>query len=160
MIFVTVGTQLPFDRLIKAIDHWASQNRTADVFAQIGPTKYEPQNIQWSRFIDAEGFRKRVEQADAIVAHAGMGSIITALELAKPIVVMPRCAHLGEHRNDHQVATAKRFQAQGSIHVAFDETEMSQKLRQIEQLEVLGDICSEASPQLISAVQEFIHGEK
>jgi UDP-N-acetylglucosamine transferase subunit ALG13 len=160
MIFVTVGTQLPFDRLIKAIDHWAGENKPVDVFAQIGPTKYEPQNIQWLQFLDAEAFQKRIEQADIIVAHAGMGSIITALQLGKPIVVMPRCADLGEHRNDHQVATAKIFQAQGLINVACDEIEMSQTLGQIDHLKVLGNIQSGASSQLLSAIKVFIHKEK
>ncbi len=157
MIFVTVGTQLPFDRLIKAVDLWASKNQGVDVCAQIGPTKYQPQHMQWSQFIDAEEFRNKVEQADSIVAHAGMGSIIMALELGKPIVVMPRCAHLGEHRNDHQVATARKLVTQGLINVAFDEEELAHKLKQIDQLKVLGEIRSQASPELISTIQRFIH---
>ena len=53
-----------------------------------------------------------------------MGSIITALELGKRIIVMPRRADLGEHRSDHQVATAKRFAEQGRIEVAFNEREL------------------------------------
>ena len=48
-----------------------------------------------------------------VIAHDEMGSIITALEMGKPIVVMPRRAELGEHRNDHQVAAAAPGRAQG-----------------------------------------------
>ena len=65
--------------------------------------------------------------ADAVVAHAGIGTILGALELGKPTVVMPRRAALGEHRNDHQLATARRFSGPG-IAVALDEHELAAEL--------------------------------
>jgi UDP-N-acetylglucosamine transferase subunit ALG13 len=156
MIFVTVGTQLPFDRLVKAVDSWAGQNRSVDVFGQIGPTQYEPQHMQYSEFVDAVDFREKVGQADLVVAHAGMGSIITALELGKPILVMPRRGDLGEHRNEHQMATAKRFLEQGRIHVAFDEEALVENLRQIELLKVKVGLGVDAAPELIEAIRTFI----
>ncbi len=60
-----------------------------------------------------------MQAATAIVAHAGMGTILTALEMGKPLLVMPRRAALGEHRNDHQLATASRFAELGRVKVAF-----------------------------------------
>jgi UDP-N-acetylglucosamine transferase subunit ALG13 len=50
-----------------------------------------------------------------------MGSIISALRHGKPIVVMPRRAVLGEHRNEHQNATAARFADRPGIFVSSDE---------------------------------------
>ena len=114
MIFVTVGTQGQFDRLIRTVDRWAGLRGRTDVFAQTGPSAYRPIHIRSKPFIDPIEFRQHVELASLVIAHAGMGSIITALELGKRIIVMPRRADLGEHRNDHQVATAKRFAAQGA----------------------------------------------
>ena len=32
-----------------------------------------------------------------MVGHAGMGTIITALQSAKPLLVLPRIGALGEH---------------------------------------------------------------
>ena len=113
MIFVTVGTQGQFDRLIRTVDEWAGLRGRTDVFAQTGPSDYRPEHIRSKPFIDPTEFRKHVESASLVIAHAGMGSIITALEFGKHIIVMPRRADLGEHRNDHQVATAKRFAATG-----------------------------------------------
>ena len=40
MIFVTVGSQLPFDRLVRAVDDWAAGNGGAAAFAQIGASSY------------------------------------------------------------------------------------------------------------------------
>jgi UDP-N-acetylglucosamine transferase subunit ALG13 len=156
MIFVTVGTQGHFDRLIRTVDEWASVRGTPDIFAQIGPSEYCCRNIRAERFIDAGEFRKQVESASLVVAHAGMGSIITALELGKRILVMPRRASLGEHRNNHQVATAKRFAEQGRIEVAFSEQELAVKLNR---LEVSGDnerLDAQASTCLIGAIRSFI----
>src|SRR5262249_19256768 len=121
MIFVTVGVQLPFDRLVRAVDEWAGERRRTDVFAQIGPSDYQPRHIEFSPFVDPPEFRRLVEAADVLVAHAGMGSIITALELGKPLLVMPRRADYGEHRNDHQLATARHMLAQNVINVAQDQ---------------------------------------
>ena len=45
-IFVTVGTQLPFDRLIAAIDSWAGKNAQADIFAQVGDGGMHPFNLK------------------------------------------------------------------------------------------------------------------
>ena len=118
MIFVTVGTQLPFDRLIAAVDAWAGETGVGDVFAQIGPTAYVPRHIEFAQFIPPAECAQRMREADAIVAHAGMGTILNALQLGKPLLVMPRRASLGEHRNEHQSATARRFEELGSVAVA------------------------------------------
>ena len=156
MIFVTVGTQGPFDRLIRAVDKWAGMHARADIFAQTGPSDYHSEHIRTERVIDATEFRRRVESSDLVIAHAGMGSIITALELGKQIVVMPRRASLGEHRNEHQVATAKQFAEQGRIIVALNEQELMDKLDQIQVLDRAERLDTRASPRLINTIRGFI----
>jgi UDP-N-acetylglucosamine transferase subunit ALG13 len=158
MIFVTVGTQLPFDRMIRAVDDWAGRNERADVFAQVGPSNYVPRHIRVAQFISAGQFRDHVSRAQVIIAHAGMGSIITALELGKPIIVMPRRIELGEHRNDHQLATARRFLAQGRVIVAFDEAHLEEKLNSLRRMTAAAPISREASPRLLAAIKAFVAG--
>ncbi len=58
------------------------------------------------------------------------------------------------------MATAKRFLEQGRIHVAFSETELAEKLNQIESLQVRAELGPEASPELIVTIREFIHNGK
>jgi UDP-N-acetylglucosamine transferase subunit ALG13 len=158
-MFVTVGTQGAFDRLIRAVDDWAGSRAKSDVFAQIGPSDYRPKHIGATRFLDPEEFRRRIEAARIVVAHAGMGSIISSLEHGKPIIVMPRRAELREQRNDHQIATAKHFARQGRIIVALDEGELREKLDQAETLSADKPICAQASPQLIATLRAFLEGE-
>jgi UDP-N-acetylglucosamine transferase subunit ALG13 len=156
MIFATVGTQGRFDRLVRTVDEWAGAHARTDVFAQTGPTDYRSEHIRTERFIDATEFRKRVEAASVVISHAGMGSIITALELGKRIIVMPRRASLGEHRNDHQLATAKRFAEQGRIMVAFTEQDLFDKLDQLQVFAETERLSAQASPTLISTIRSFI----
>jgi UDP-N-acetylglucosamine transferase subunit ALG13 len=156
MIFVTVGTQVQFDRLIRTVDKWAGTRGRTDVFAQTGPSEYHSQHIYTKPFIDPTEFRNRVESASLVIAHAGMGSIITALELGKQIIVMPRRASLREHRNDHQFATAKQFAEQGRIKVALTEQELVDKLDQLEVLHEAERLSEQASPYLIATIRTFI----
>lgn len=156
MIFVTVGAQMPFDRLVKTVDQWARERGRDDVFAQIGMSDYRPSNMQWTPFLSTEEFKQRSEAAKVIVAHAGTGSIITALQLGKPILIMPRRANLRETRNDHQVATAEQFRRFDSVAVALDENELITRLDEIDNLRGRQSIEPYASLELVGAIREFI----
>lgn len=134
MIFVTVGGQLPFDRLVHAVDRWATQQQGADVFAQIGDSSSPPKHIEWQRLLSPPDFQAKAREAQVVIAHAGIGSILTALDLGKPIVIMPRRAHLGEHRNDHQWATVKHLSKDIGVVVAADESELVDQLGRLKDL--------------------------
>jgi UDP-N-acetylglucosamine transferase subunit ALG13 len=158
VIFVTVGTQLPFDRMVGAVDRWAGANPGAEVFAQVGPTSLEPRHMGYSRFITPAECRERMTSAKAIVAHAGMGTILSALELGKPLLVMPRSAELGEHRNDHQLATARRFAELGRVAVARDESVLPAKLDELRGMAAQHPIGPYASDGFITSLRAFIEG--
>jgi len=154
-IFVTVGTQLPFDRLIAAVDRWALQHE-AEVFAQTGRTALRPQHIAWRDFIDTAEANERIRTADLVVAHAGMGTILTRLETGLPMIVMPRQAALGEHRNDHQIATARRLSHLAGLWVASSEEELCERMSGIEPLPCTARVDAVASPALITAIRDFV----
>jgi UDP-N-acetylglucosamine transferase subunit ALG13 len=159
VIFVTVGTQLSFDRLISGVDAWAGAAGGREVFAQIGPTRLAPRHIEHARFVSPEECHERMVAAKAVVAHAGMGTILTALEMGKPLLVMPRRAALGEHRNDHQFATAHRFAELGRIKVAFDEAELLPRLEELDRLVAPPPISHYAPEYFVSGLRAFISGQ-
>jgi UDP-N-acetylglucosamine transferase subunit ALG13 len=158
VIFVTVGTQLPFDRLVAAVDAWAGSAPGRQVFAQVGPTALQPRHIEYAPFVPPEECRERMLAATAIVAHAGMGSILTALEFGKPLVVMPRRAELGEHRNDHQLATAQRFAGREGVSVALGETELPTRLDELDRMASQPRISPYAPDDFVAALRAFIAG--
>ena len=163
MILVTVGSQLPFDRLLHGLDIWCQDHSDERVLAQIadpGPHGYYPEHAEWERFLDPEIFDQRFIEARLIVAHAGMGSIIGALMAAKPIVIMPRRADLGEHRNDHQLATVEKFRDRPNVYVADDEQALPSTINAALQQDVSNG--AKAAPfadtRLIEAVREVVLG--
>lgn len=156
MILVTVGGQLPFDRLVRAVDDWAGASGRRDVFAQVGASDYHPQHLASAPFLSPEEFRERFAAASAIVSHAGMGTVIGALEAGKPILIMPRRAELHEQRNDHQLATAERLRGRPGVCVAMDEDELRSRLATIDTLSGAERISASASPELIEALRAFV----
>jgi len=159
MIFVTVGTDGPFDRLIRAVDLWAAQAGRTDVFAQIGKSTLKPRFIQYAEFLEPPEFQDRFMAARLVISHAGMGTILTALRYGKPLLVMPRRAGLGEQRNDHQLATARRLSAMGKIVVAFDEPELMAMLGTVDELAARESTGPYAQPALLAAIHDYIHSE-
>ena len=160
MIFVTVGTQLPFDRLLRAVDNWAEQNPKTEVFAQtgnIGPKHYRPRHVTWETSLDPAAFNRRCRDAELIVAHAGTGSILKSFEFQTPILIMPRKAALDEHRNDHQIATAKSLGNRIGVHCVFDEAELPIAIDRLLSEEPKAPELSEfADGNLISAVRDVV----
>jgi UDP-N-acetylglucosamine transferase subunit ALG13 len=155
-ILVTVGAQVPFERLVDAVDGWAKESGRDDVFAQVGETTAPPKHIAFEPFLTPAQLLERVRLADLIVGHAGMGTIITALQHGKPIIVMPRSCELGEHRNEHQLATATRFAERGAVTYAKDEADLVAWLGRMDSIEAAPKISPSASPELIQAVREFV----
>jgi UDP-N-acetylglucosamine transferase subunit ALG13 len=157
VIFVTVGSDVPFDRLVMTVDEWAGRTGRRDVFAQIGHSQLRPRHIEYADFLEPRAFTARVSQSSVMVAHAGMGSILTALSHRKPILVMPRRAALGETRSDHQVATARELEQLARIAVASDEVALADQLSRIDSLTAGDAVAPYAQPQLIRALKAFIH---
>jgi UDP-N-acetylglucosamine transferase subunit ALG13 len=123
VILVTVGTQLPFDRLIAIMDRIAI-SIAEPVVAQTGLSRYMPQAMRWRQSWDPIAFEQLVSEARVVVAHAGIGSVLSAQRHGKPVVLVARSAILGEHRNDHQRATAARFAGRPGIYVAETEAQV------------------------------------
>lgn len=127
MIILTVGTQLPFDRLVKVIDEIAPSIEDK-IFGQIGPSGYVPRNFEHRSSMSPREFESMISESRLIISHAGIGTMLTARRLGKPIVLFPRKASLKEHRNDHQMATAKQMEGRRGIQVIYDEYILQDRL--------------------------------
>ncbi len=156
MIFVTVGTQLPFDRLIRAVDAWADAKAHADVFAQVGDGGFTPMNIDSVPHLRPTLFEHQIQDASVVVAHAGMGTILTCLDLGKPLLILPRRSNLGEHRNDHQLATAARFCRHPSIRVAEDEEQIAEHLDALLKMKGTVPLVLGMRLELIEEIRAFV----
>jgi len=150
---------MPFDRLVGTVDEWAGRAGRSDVYAQIGPTSLVPRHVAWTHHLTPGEFRERVDEATLVIAHAGMGSILTSLESGTPLLVFPRRARFRETRNDHQVATARWLDEQRKALVAWDEQELVSTLDGLDRLEPPARISPWASPPLLRAIRDFIEDQ-
>jgi UDP-N-acetylglucosamine transferase subunit ALG13 len=125
MIFLTVGTQFPFDRLVQAVDIAVDKGLIGgEIFAQIGDSTYRPRNFESVVSLDKADFDANFRQASHVISHAGIGTITMALEYQKPLLAMPRLKKYGEVVNDHQVDFARKFAQLGHILLANDADEL------------------------------------
>ncbi|MCK4913612.1 MAG: glycosyl transferase family 28 [Planctomycetes bacterium] len=132
MIFLTVGTLFPFNRLVLAVDKVVTEGLLEEnIIAQVGKGGTKGQNIKCVEVLGKDKFDKYVKNASCLISHAGIGSITTALRHNKPLLVMPRLKRYGEHVNDHQLGTARKFEKLGHILVAYSEKELPEKLEEL-----------------------------
>jgi len=155
MMFVTIGTQLPFDRLIRAVDEIAPLLNGERIVAQTKGGRYIARNMECKSYFSADEFNALISQARMIISHAGTGSIISALTYKKPIIIMPRRASLKEHRNEHQLATAKKMEELRFVNVAYNEQQL-QDLILNNKIQCLQGLGNKASESLILSVKQFI----
>jgi UDP-N-acetylglucosamine transferase subunit ALG13 len=92
--------------------------------AQIGRSDYIPENAEWFRFTSEEEIHELYRTASVVVAHAGAGTILTALSYEKPIVILPRREEYGEHNDDHQWELASALDDRPGVYVVEDTSGM------------------------------------
>ncbi len=117
MVLVLLGTQNnSFIRLLQAIQNNIDNKVINDrVVVQAGFTKFESNNMEIFNLIDKEKLSKLQDEADLIITHGGVGSIISSLKKGKKVIVVPRLKKYGEHVNNHQLQIARRFEQEGYV---------------------------------------------
>ena len=122
MILVLLGTQNnSFKRLLEAIQHNIDKKVITDeVIVQAGFTKFESKDMKILDLIDKEELSKLQDEADLIITHGGVGSIISSLKKGKKVIVVPRLKKYDEHVNNHQLQIARRFEQEGYVKCAIN----------------------------------------
>lgn len=117
MIFVTLGTQdKEFKRLLEAIQKQIDLGNIKEkVVVQAGCTKFDSKDMEVFDLIPFDEFDKLISQADLLITHGGVGSIITGLKNNKKVIAAARLKKYKEHTNDHQLQIIKNFAKEGYI---------------------------------------------
>ena len=132
MILLTVGTMRPFDRLVRAVDEAVGKQLVSEeVFAQIGHGRYTPRHLHYTDVLGREDLIERVKAASGMIGHAGIGTIVMAINYSKPLLVVPRLKRYGEHVNDHQVDTAEAFAEVGCVLTASGSADLIEKIGEL-----------------------------
>ncbi len=117
MILVLLGTQNnSFHRLLEEIEKNIKDGTIhEEVIVQAGYTKFNSYKMRIIDLISNEQLEKFQEEADLIITHGGVGSIITSIRKGKKVIAVPRIHEYGEHVNNHQIEIVKTFNEQGYI---------------------------------------------
>lgn len=100
------------------------------VLWQVGATDVADLPIAARAGVPADELRDAMERADVVIAHAGTGIALSAMEAGKCPVLVPRRASRGEHVDDHQLQTARRLASSGlAITAEVDELTWDDVLR-------------------------------
>lgn len=112
-IVVSLGTSERYqfsrliDRLVKVLPD------DADVLWQTGSTDTTSYPIESHVKVPSEQMRAAMRSADVVIAHAGTGVALTALECGKLPVIVPRRPEFDEHVDDHQLQIAQDLNNRG-----------------------------------------------
>ncbi|SEB56757.1 Glycosyltransferase family 28 C-terminal domain-containing protein [Nocardioides exalbidus] len=103
---VSLGTQQDygFRRLLERLVPLVPAG--TEVLWQTGCTDTSGLGIDGREKVPSEEMRQAISEADVVVAHAGTGIALMALENGKFPILVPRRAKHGEHVDDHQLTIA------------------------------------------------------
>ena len=127
MILATVGTHGDaFPRFLELLTELDD-----DIVLQYG------HNPRPEGFGDAVAFKSFDEMvtdmhaADAVVTHAGVGSILCARDAGHVPVIVPRLKRFGEHVDDHQAELARSLEEGGHVLVVWEDGGLREAVEQV-----------------------------
>ena len=149
MIFATCGsTPVRFDRMMEALRVLP----TEELCVQHGASPAPP----CARSFDFLPFGTMVEligEADVVVSHAGVGSIMCALQAGHVPIVFPRLREHAEAVDDHQSELAEALALRGTVRMARNAEELA---RAVASVPPRGAVQALDATQLVSAVRAAI----
>lgn len=137
MIFVILGTQdKKFTRLLEAIQKAIDENKISkkeEIIVQAGSTKFKSKDMKIIDYMPVEQFEEYIDKADIIICHAGVGTILTALNKGKKVIAAARLREYFEHVNDHQLQILEIFSKKGYIIALEDFDKLDEAIKQAQE---------------------------
>ena len=125
MIFVTVGTHHdPFQRLLDGLSLLDGD----ELVVQYGPGGPPAGVARAADYLPFDEMLALFREADKVITHAGVGSILCATREGHVPLVVPRRHDLGEHVDDHQSELTRALAARGSVSAVWEVEELPQLL--------------------------------
>ena len=134
MILVLLGTQNnSFIRLLKEIEKCIEKDIIRDeVIVQAGFTKYESDKMKILDMVSMQELQKLISDAELVITHGGVGSIVTSLKNDKKIIAVPRLKKYEEHVNDHQLQIVETFEDKGYLKKVIEMEDLPKIIQEIE----------------------------
>jgi UDP-N-acetylglucosamine--N-acetylmuramyl-(pentapeptide) pyrophosphoryl-undecaprenol N-acetylglucosamine transferase len=155
LILLSLGThQQPFPRALDLIEPLADGETRVIIQHGSTPPRREAANVVWIDYMPYQEIVDAMTEAESVICHAGVGTIMTALKAGHTPVVIPRQAQYGEHVDDHQLDIADRFAGRGLIRRVTHETELAPLL--VRRSDERGRLIGKGSADLRAAVADAV----
>jgi UDP-N-acetylglucosamine transferase subunit ALG13 len=126
-VFVTLGTLgFPFVGLLERLRTILPPTVAVTVQDGTGAARFDWPGAAVTSMMTLEELRSAMKAADVVVAHAGIGSALVALEAGRMPILVPRLQSRGEHVDDHQVQTCRNLADRG-LAVTADSTTIARE---------------------------------
>lgn len=111
MILVTLGTHpQPMDRLLRRLDELVEAGEITDeVIVQAPALSYAPRHLSVRSVLPFAELTKLISEADAVISHAGPGTLATIRLAGKVPIVVARSRQHREHVDTHQEFYARHL---------------------------------------------------
>jgi UDP-N-acetylglucosamine--N-acetylmuramyl-(pentapeptide) pyrophosphoryl-undecaprenol N-acetylglucosamine transferase len=151
MIFATCGSShLPFERLMRAL----STLPPDELVVQHGPAQ-PPPAARAVGFLAFDEIVALIDQADAVISHAGVGSIVCAIRAGHTPVVFPRRKRYAETVDDHQAELAVALEQRNAVRIAWAPEDLPGAIRSLPQR---GAAVAADAARLNASVRAAIYG--
>lgn len=121
-IFIPLGTQLfQFNRLVKAINNLIIEQifQPQEILIQSSIIDIKP-ICKYVNYLSSDDFNRYIEEAELIITHAGVNSIMTCMRKKKPLIIAPRQKQFHEHVDNHQLEIADLMEQKFNVIVVKD----------------------------------------
>ena len=156
MILVLLGThKIGFQRLLDAVKKNIDNGTiNCKVIAQVGHTKFNSDDIEIFDLIPIDKIEQLIDEAEIVITHGGVGSIVGALKKHKKIIAMPRLGQYGEAANNHQQEIVSIFEKKGYIKSINNAEDLTKVLSEIDSF--VPNIYTSNTENIIKIITEFI----
>lgn len=160
MILVMLGTQKnSFQRLLEEIQKCIDKKIiNEEVVVQAGSTKFKSKDMKIFDLMSTKKLNKLIKEANYIICHGGVGSIVTCLKMGKKVIAVPRYHKYDEHVNDHQLQIVQTFDGQGFIKGISKVSDLEGAIKSINEFEPSKFISN--TDNIIKIIENFIDSKK
>ncbi len=161
MILVLLGTQNnSFHRLLEEIEKNIDAGNIKDkVVVQAGFTKYNSNKMEIFDMIPQEELDILIKEADLVITHGGVGSIMSAVKQGKKVIAVPRLKKFDEHVNDHQLEIINTFKRQGIIIGVNNVDELANALSESKSFEQENLEINSQENKIVQIIDDFIQND-
>ena len=157
MILVLLGTQNnSFHRLLEEIEkNIKDKTINEEVIVQAGYTKFQSHKMRIIDLMSKEQLSQFQDEANLIITHGGVGSIISSIEKNKKVIAVPRKHEYGEHVNNHQEEIVELFSKKGYILGVEDVKDLEEAIKKIPYFKPV--MYKSDNSKMLKIIEDFIN---